>query len=162
MGYQGQRLLPTIWMTTLLSANPASNECADNLQVVLQCCQELGFPIAEDNCEGPKTCLMFLGFELDSVALEIRLSPEKLARLKLCVEEWRQKKSCKRKDLESLVGQLQHATHVVRPGRSFLRHMHELLARTAKDHHHIRLTKKFKADLEGGTHSYSHGMAFQC
>ena len=127
---------------------PASNECADNLQVILQCCQELGFPIAEDKCEGPKTCLTFLGFELDSVALEIRLPQEKLARLKLCVEEWRKKKSCKRKDLESLVGQLQHATHVVRPGRSFLRHMHELLARTAKDHHHIRLTKKFKADLE--------------
>ena len=123
---------------------PASSECADNLQVVLQCCQELGFPVAEDKCEGPKTCLTFLGFELDSVALEIRLPQEKLTRLQSCVEEWRQKKYCKRKDLESLVGQLQHATHVVQPGKSFLRHMH----RDTKDDHHIRLTKKFKADLE--------------
>ena len=80
---------------------------------------------------------------LDSMALEIRLPLEKLNRLRATVEEWRHK----RKDLELLVGQLQHAA-VVRPGRSFVRHMHELLAATAKDHHHIHHNKNFKADLE--------------
>ena len=43
-----------------------------------------------------------------SLLLELRLPREKLRRLKLLVAEWRHRKSCLRKELESLVGNLSH------------------------------------------------------
>ena len=57
------------------------------------------------------------------------------------------KKCCTKRELLSLIGQLQHACRVVPPGRSFLRMI--TLSTTAKDlHHHIRLNAGFRSDLQ--------------
>ena len=58
---------------------------------------------------------------------ELRLPEEKLHRLQLLLSEWGDRKACTRKDLESLIGHLNHACKVVRSGRSFLRRMIDLL-----------------------------------
>lgn len=50
-----------------------------------------------------------------------------------------------RRELESLFGFLQHACRVIRPGRSFLRRMIDLLR--VRPHHHVRLNVEFRADL---------------
>ena len=54
-----------------------------------------------------------------------------------------------RRDLESLVGQLQHTCKVVRPGRCFLRPIYDLLMRTShfQKHFHVRLNAQCQADL---------------
>ena len=61
-------------------------------------------------------------------------------------------KVCSRKELESLIGLLNHACKVVRPGRTFLRRMIDLLhARSLPTHAGkntpIRLNAEFRADL---------------
>lgn len=48
---------------------------------------------------------------------------------------------------ESLLGHLQHAAKVVRPGRQFIRGMLSLLRVARKQHHYIRLNASFTADL---------------
>ena len=127
---------------------PASGLCQSYLDTVSATCKELELPLAADKQEGPTTCLEFLGIELDSAQLEMRLSPEKLGRLKELVAAWRGRKSCVKRELQSLVGSLQHACKVVRPGRSFMRRMHELLKRTKRESDHIRLNKEIRADIE--------------
>ena len=47
-----------------------------------------------------------------------------------------------------MIGQLQHACRVVRPGRTFLRQMIELSTSAHELHHHIRLNRGFQSDLE--------------
>ena len=91
--------------------------------------------------------LTFLGIEIDSVAMELRLPQSKLMELRELIKEWRVKPHCKRKELESLTGKLQHACTVVKPGRTFLRRLLELLAGTRKDHHHIPLRGAAKSDI---------------
>ncbi len=54
---------------------------------------------------------------------------------------------CKR-ELLSLIGQLQHACCVVKPGRSFLRRMIELLQSVRMMHHRVRLNAGFRSDLK--------------
>ena len=98
-------------------------------------CRELGVPIAEHKRDGPTTCLTFLGIEIDTVAGELRLRPEKLQRLQALLESWGDRRVCSRKELESLVGLLNHACKVVRPGHSFLCRMLDLLHGTS---HHAR------------------------
>ena len=128
---------------------PHSSQCADSLQVLTDACKVLGVPLATGKCEGPTTCLTFLGIELDTVAWSLRLPADKLSRIKATLQEWSDRKACRRRELESLVGLLQHACKVVKPGRSFLRRMINLLAGpfASRGHHLVRLNREFRADL---------------
>ena len=67
--------------------------------------------------------MTFLGIEIDSHSWELRLPQDKLRRAREEVTNWQGRKSCTKKELLSLIGLLQHACRVVRPGRSFLRRM---------------------------------------
>ena len=78
--------------------------------------------------KGPITALTFLGFEVDTEQLVVRLPDKKLQKTKALVQDWVGKKACRKRDLESLLGHLQHAATVVRPGRTFVRRLIELLA----------------------------------
>ena len=107
----------------LVIGAPASQECADSLTTLLSVFDRLGLRVAiyMDKLEGPGCQLTFLGFELDSSVLEIRLSSAKLTELQQLISAWVGHKSCSRRELESLVGKLGHATRVVLPGKTFMR-----------------------------------------
>ena len=124
-------------------------ECAEALKMALQLCERLGVPVSKLKIEGPATVLSFLGILLDTVALELRLPDDKLRRLKTLIQQWKLKKSCTKRELLSLrIGQLQHACRVVRPGRTFLRHMINLSTWAKELHHHLRLNASFRSDLQ--------------
>lgn len=131
----------------LLVGAPASDECGQHLIQLSHIFEQLGILIAPEKTEGPVTCLSFLGLELDSLAMEIRLPPSKLRALQALITQWIDKQSCSRRHLESLIGSLHHACCVVRPGKTFLRRMFELLSVATRQNHHIRLSRTFKADL---------------
>ena len=124
-----------------------SDECQLNLQMLLDICNHLGVPIAQEKVEGPSTCIVFLGILIDTTQGELRLPQDKLARLRARVEEWLQKKRCAKRDLLSLAGQLQHAATVVRSGRAFIRRLFDLSTTARKPHHHLSLNKGVRSDL---------------
>ena len=90
--------------------------------------QGLGIPIATQKTEGPNTALVFLGILIDTHRFELRLPLEKLTRLQTALQHWKKKRSCTRRELESLLGHLSHAATVVRQGRTFLRQLFPLLS----------------------------------
>ena len=57
----------------------STHECASSLQTALQVCQRLGVPVAAHKTEGPSTRLTFLGIQIDSVAMQLSLPPDKLS-----------------------------------------------------------------------------------
>ena len=117
--------------------NPETSECAEALKLALQLCEQLGVPVSKLKVEGPATILTFLGILLDTVAIELRLPEDKLRRLKLLIQQWKTKT---KRYLLSLIGQLQHACGVVRPGRTFLWRMITLSTHPKELYHHVRLT----------------------
>ena len=132
---------------------PVQPTCQRDLDILMSTCAELKVPLAEGKREGPSTKLTFLGIEVDTDTGHLRLPTEKLDRLKGILREWRDRKVCTRRELESLIGSLNHACKVVRPGRSFLRRMLDLLNRSSastapRPHHHIRLNREFRSDLQ--------------
>ena len=88
----------------------------------------LGVPVTWENLEGPTTKLTFVGIEVDTVAMQMHLPERKLAELRELLVQRSGKHSCHKKELEALVGKLQHAVTVVQPWKSFLRCLFELLA----------------------------------
>ena len=126
---------------------PSYEECPTNLDIMMAVCHTLGVPLASNEIEGPASTIAFIGILLDTRHMEICLPPEKLHRLKQVIDEWSSKSWCTKCYLESLIGLLQHASTVVKPGRSFLRRMIELNKIAHNPQRPIGLNQAFHSDL---------------
>ena len=105
---------------------PASIICDQNQSMFTSNCNTLGLPVAVDKQEGPTTCLSFIGIEVDTVMLELRLPHHKLLCLKTLLQCWAHLKCCRKKDLQSLVDQLHDASIIVCPGCTFIHRLIDL------------------------------------
>ena len=112
----------------------------------------LGVPIASDKSEGPSTCITFLGIEVDTQNMELRLTKKKLQRVTAVLQQWLGQKAAKQRDLEPLVGLLQHAVKVVRSGCSFLQCIIQLMASVKNRDRFIRLNTDFHSDVQWWCH----------
>ena len=136
------------YLDDFLTMGPAgSNVYQHNLDVLMQTCNELDIPLAEDKLEGPSTSITFLGIVIDTSKSKIRLPEEKLQRTRQEVASWIGKNKATKREILSLVGLLHHATKVVRPGRSFVSRMCVAAARVKELDYYTRLGREFKSDL---------------
>ena len=124
-----------------------SEECAENLRLMLRTCAALGLPLALNKVDGPATCLEFLGIKFNTQSMTMRLPPRKLDRLKELTKQWLEKKAATKRAMLSLIGELAHASKVVVPGRTFLRRMLDTAHSRPHLDHWIRLDKEFRSDL---------------
>ncbi len=131
----------------LLFGAPDTPQCEVSLSRALARCTRLGVPVAPDKTDGPSMVLVFLGIQLDTRSLTMSLPSSKLERLRTTIRMWMGKKSCSKRELLSIIGQLQHACCVIRPGRAFLRRMIDLSKRVKELHHKVRLNAAFRSDL---------------
>ena len=99
---------------------PSSNTCLQHLNTVKQVCHTLGVLLALEKVEGPATVLPFLGTLLDIQQKEARLPHEKFICLTSTIIEWLDRKNVTKREILSLMGQLQHACKVGRYDRTFV------------------------------------------
>ena len=132
----------------LTVGNCGSSECQDNMSVMTSVCGKAGLPIESSKTVGPAANIIFLGMELDSWDGVIRLPADKLQDLKRLLRIWREKKACRKRELLSLLGILNHACKAVRAGRSFLRRLIDLSTSVKKLDHFIRLNVNARSDIE--------------
>ena len=127
---------------------PGSATCSCNLEIIKSVSEKLGVPLASEKEEGPTTRITFLGIQIDTVEGVLALPNEKRLRIQQELTRWEGRRWCKRRELESLIGLLHHATQVVRPGRSFLHRLISHLRGGRHSNHHIRLNKEARADIQ--------------
>lgn len=125
-----------------------TSECAESLQKFFDLCKEMGIPIKLKKTVFPTTCAPIHGIDLDTVKMEARLPDDKLSALKVLLQDNIHRKKIKFKDLQSLLGHLNFACRVIKPGRCFLRRLYDLTCGTHKPDHFIRLNNAARADLE--------------
>ena len=120
------------------------------LEKSLETFETLGVPIAPEKIEGPSTKIKFLGLEVDTIAMEIRLPEDKLNALKACVKDTILKKGKKisLRELQSLIGKLNFACRAIAPGRAFLRRLIDATIGIRCPHHRIRVSNAMVADLQ--------------
>ena len=136
------------YLDDYITAGPqGSQECENNLQCMLSMCMRLGVPVAKAKCAGPASTMIFLGFEVDTVERVVRLPSDKLQKTLAMVRAWIGRKACKRRELESLLGHLQHTASVVQPGRTFVRRLIELLRVARSRVSWVRLNSSTRSDL---------------
>ena len=66
----------------------------------------LGLEEASSKASGPKTKMEYLGVEFNSVTFTKSIPPAKMAQLKDTLFTWLSKKTCTKRQLQSLCGQL--------------------------------------------------------
>ena len=105
---------------------PHNLTCQQSLSSMLLTFKNLGIPIAPHKTQGPSTTLEFIVIVLDSDRMEARLPSDKVQRLTSCFTEFKGRRSCTLKELQSLIGSLNFACKVIPPGRPFLQRMIQL------------------------------------
>ena len=109
-----------------------SSTAAVHKATILQVFDNLGVPTAvgTDKVVGPSTCVTMLGIEIDSATGELCLPTDKLRALQHLLQSWFTHHVASRRELQSLVGQLQSlvghlsfAAKVVPAGRTFTRRL---------------------------------------
>lgn len=147
-----ERHAETIWnyLDDFFTCGPCSPStiCSKNLDIMLKACGDLGFKVNPAKTVKPTTVLTLLGIELDSARQEARIDESRLEDTMSMLAQWETRRSCKKRQLQSLIGKLHFICKVCRPGRTFLRRMINLLSRAAHPTHHIRLTASFKKDVQ--------------
>ena len=131
-------------------------QCQAALNSFIYMCHELGVPVAYHKTAGPTQIITFLGIELDTLNMVARLPMDKLDKYKHELKLAMTHDKITLRELKSLIGKLQFATAVVKPGRAFLRRLYDMTILTRKPHHYIRLTKSAKQDLDTWFHFLEH------
>ena len=122
-------------------------ECQRKVNIILWVFKLLGVPVAEDKLEGPTRRLVFLGIEIDSVAMTVQLPIDKVQLLHCETQRWMNRRKCTKVELLSLIGSLSFACKVIKPGRIFLRRLIDLSTRVLKLHHHLDISSSVRSDF---------------
>ena len=125
-----------------------TNECANNLNIMLRTCTDTGFEVNYNKVTKPDTVMEYLGIIIDTHKLELRISNERLEEIYCELCTWKEKRSCSKRKLLSLIGKLQFIAGVVRPGRTFIRRMIDLSKGVKYLHYKVYLNKEFHKDLD--------------
>jgi hypothetical protein len=107
----------------LIAGKPGSIECEQRTKLTLAVFDLLGVPVNLEKLICGVTSIVFLGIGIDTIR-GIAFVPEaRLKATKGLLVEWQSKETCTQRELLSLIGLLQFAAKVVKPGRTFLRRM---------------------------------------
>ena len=112
------------------------------------CMSELGVPVAGEKTEGPKTVLVFLGLELDSDEMVVRVPMDKVLEIMQKIEAVLSKRKVTLRTMQSLIGVLQFACRAIIPGRPFCRRLINATCGILHPCHYIRVKQNNKKDLK--------------
>ena len=84
---------------------------------------QLGITVSEKKLVAPTTRAVCLGILIDTVHGTVAILPEKMQDVKNMVNQWKGKKYCTKRELQSLLGTLLYIHKCVKPARCFLNRM---------------------------------------
>lgn len=123
-------------------------ECLAAMQTLLKLLRELGFAINYSKLVTPTQRLTFLGVELDTVQMNLKLPKDKLHDLRESLLNMYGKPKTTRRDLQRLAGKLNWATQCIYGGVFYLRRLHDVIATLRSPWHRTRITRAMRADME--------------
>jgi len=132
----------------LFAGSALSNDCSVLMSTFFEVSNEIGVPIAKDKTIGPTTVLTFLGLEINTVLMVVRIPAIKLEKLKLEILNLLKMKKIKLRNFESLIGQMSFCARAIPSARAFLRRFYDLLSviKIKKPFYKIRITNEVKSD----------------
>ena len=108
----------------------------------------LGFYISYNKVRSPSQVQLYLGVELDSLEMQLRLPEEKLDKLKIELQFFAGRRRATKKQLQRLCGILGHCSTLVKGGRTFSHRVISMLASFTGGRRYVTLSQNFHKDLD--------------
>ena len=125
--------------------------CNAQLDVFLDVCKQINFPISIEKTFWGTTQMTFLGLLIDAAAQTVSIPVEKVEKARNLLTTVLNKPSKKItvKHLQQICGFLNFIGRCIVPGRAFTRRLYSYTsgATNLRDHHHIRINSEMRADL---------------
>ena len=123
--------------------------CNMQIEVFLDVCKEINFPVSMEKTFWANDRMVFLGLLLDTVNQLILIPREKILKGRDMLSSALARKSWKitLKDPQKLTGFLNFLCRAIVPGRVFMRRLYAFTKGILKPHHHIRITEEMRLDL---------------
>ncbi len=90
--------------------------------------QLLGVEEAENKAVAPNVCMIFLGIQFNTIDMTMSIDSGRLTQISEELDSWLGKETATRKELESLIGQLNFVAKCVRPSRVFMARLFNCLS----------------------------------
>jgi len=132
----------------LFGGKAECNSCIHIMETFQSCCLELGVPLAADKTVLPTPILTFLGLQLDTIDMMIKIPPNKLYDLETKLSQMLIRKKTTLKELQSLVGSLNFCARAIPSFRAFNRRFYDAMSGISQPHHFIRITLALKEDIK--------------
>ena len=130
-----------------LSIDPPGNDGIQTMCSLTHLFRVLNISIHPDKTLSPDSVLVFLGITLDSNKMQASLPREKIDRIMDILNQFTDKRSVTKRELLSLLGQLNYASRIILPGRSFVSYLLSLAHSIKELHHHVKLNKDCQSDI---------------
>ena len=131
----------------LFAGRADSSECTNLMSNLSSLCKELGVPLAVENTIGPSCVITFLGLQIDTLEMVIKIPPPKLSEVQQKLIETLNKKKITLKDLQSLAGLLNFCARAIPAVRAFNKRFFDAMQGVWKPNHYIRVSVGMKDDI---------------
>ena len=139
--------LVVVYLDDFLIISESKAECAIALNLLIQLLRRLGFCIHWGKVVDPTTKITFLGIELDSITMTLRLPFDKLQSFQSELQGFITRKRASKRQLQALAGRLSWAAGVVKGGRVFLRRIFNQINALKHVSHKALISKAVRDDL---------------
>eukprot|EP00794_Sanderia_malayensis_P011472 gene11472-12668_t len=137
----------THYLDDFVLAETTYDACLAKLHTATHIFHNLGVPLAPEKIVGPATSITFLGIEIDSTHMCLKLPQDKLSALQLEITSWFVKKKCTQRELLSLMDKLSFAAKIFPSGRTFLRRLIDLSNTVKRLPHHISINTEAQQNI---------------
>ena len=135
------------YLDDFLCVGRTLEECRDTMTLLMATLRRLGFAINYSKVEGPTQSLVFLGVQIDTQSYTLSLPAERLRGLQEELPRFYQRKQATKRELQSLVGQLNWASNVIFAGRQHMRRIIDRINGLQAPSHKSRITANIREDL---------------
>ena len=136
-----------VYLDDFLIISDSKETCAQALSTLIALLRKLGFAIHWGKVVDPTQKIVFLGIELDSCNMTLRLPHDKLDVLRQELQSFLSRKRASKHQLQSLAGRLSWAASVVKGGRVFLCHIFNQIAMLRHGSHRTQLSTAVRQDI---------------
>lgn len=127
-------------------------ECMQALNCLIMLLRRLGFLINWTKVVDPTQIIVFLGIEINSIDMSLRLPDEKMLSIHNELNLFLNRKRASKRQLQSLAGRLSFAAAVIAGGRVFLRRIIDAISLLNHKSDRMLLSNPLRGDIEWWYH----------
>lgn len=136
-----------VYIDDFICMSLVKDVCMQAMNTLISLLRKLGLPVNWQKMVDPTQCITYLGVEVDSTRMELRLPADKLSKIRNHLDKACSKRRLSKRQLQSLIGLLNFGAALVYGGRVFLRRLIDATMKLNKKSDRILIKGELLQDI---------------